>query len=214
MTVKALVILCGISMISCVSFGSDAGDLGTLVVWMTGSFSSEHQASADSSYYDIRLEMVEIWTERPDGRWLYVEQAAAGHLDRPYRQRVYHVTEIEPGRYGSEVYSIPDPLRFAGAWKHDSPLSRLTPDSLEIRDGCRVELTMEADDTFAGGTVGTGCASKLRGASYATSEVRVGRDRIESWDRGFDETGTHVWGAESGPYLFLRKESPEKENSD
>ena len=29
-------------------------------------------------------------------------------------------------------------------------------------------------------------------------------DRLLSWDRGFDAAGKQVWGAEKGPYEFLR----------
>jgi len=32
--------------------------------------------------------MVQIWEERTDGYWLYVEQAIAGYQDKPYRQRI------------------------------------------------------------------------------------------------------------------------------
>ena len=71
---------------------------GMLAEWMSGSFSSAAQAADDpENYFDIRLEMVPIWSERSDGPWLYVEQAAASALDRPYRQRVYHLVETEDG---------------------------------------------------------------------------------------------------------------------
>jgi hypothetical protein len=59
---------------------------------MTGSFSSQEQAAADTSRYDIRLEMAPIWTDHPNGKWFYVEQAVAWSLEKPYRQRVYHFT--------------------------------------------------------------------------------------------------------------------------
>jgi hypothetical protein len=186
-----------------------AGDLEVLTRWMTGSFDSSEQASKDEAYFDIRLEMVPIWTEREDGPWLYVEQASAENLERPYRQRVYRLRAMEDGTFHSEVYSIPDPLRFAGHWKKDGPLSELTPDDLELREGCTVILRREKK-LFAGGTEGSGCSSTLRGASYATSEVVVGRDRIESWDRGFSAAKDQVWGAEKGPYIFRRSTGKEK----
>jgi hypothetical protein len=44
-----------------------------LAQWMSGSFSSAAQAAEDSAYYDIRLEMAPIWTDRDDAVWLYVE---------------------------------------------------------------------------------------------------------------------------------------------
>ena len=181
-------------------------DLATLIRWMTGSFSSVAQAEADDRYRDIRLEMVPIWTDRDDGSWLYVEQAAAAALDRPYRQRVYRVSEAEDGLFTSEVFSLPDPAALAGAFRDPARLDALEPGDLSLREGCAVVLRIRKDGIFAGSTVGEGCASTLRGATYATSIVTVGPEGIESWDRGFDAEGNQVWGAEAGPYSFQRTE--------
>ena len=172
--------------------------------WLTGSFSSAAQAAADTNYLDIRLEMSPVWTTREDGHWLYVEQAVAGHLDRPYRQRVYHVLGVGDTLVVSTVFSLPNPLRFAGDWADQSPLEAISPDSLLEREGCAVYLRMTGEGAFAGGTVGSECVSNLRGASYATSTIVLTPDRLESWDRGFDSDGDHVWGAEGGPYVFDR----------
>ena len=188
-----------------VSAAPDDG-LATLVRWMTGSFSSALQAEADERYRDIRLEMVPIWRDRDDGTWLYVGQAAAAALDRPYRQRVYRVTEPEEGRFTSEVFVLPDPAALAGAFRDPARLDALGPGDLSLREGCTVALRREEDGTFAGSTVGEACPSSLRGATYATSIVTVGPEGIESWDRGFDADGNQVWGAEAGPYSFQRTE--------
>lgn len=182
-----------------------ASDLDTLTAWMSGSFSSSAQAAADTNYFDIRLRMAPIWTDRQDGRWLYVEQAAAGALDRPYRQRVYRVTAGADGVFRSEVYALPGPKRFAGAWRQRQPLRTLTPDSLLVREGCAVILRRVAGDRFAGGTDGRSCGSDLRGAAYATSEVVIGPETIESWDRGFAADQSQVWGATAGGYVFRRE---------
>jgi hypothetical protein len=183
--------------------GPDLSGLEVLTSWMAGSFSSQEQAEADTNYLHIRLEMVPIWRHRSDGRWLYVEQAVAGREERPYRQRVYHLTEM-PGGVRSEVREIPEPLRFAGAWKMLLPLASLTPDSLSIREGCAVILTRVAPDAFEGSTVDQQCVSDLRGASYATSVVRITKDRLTSWDRGYAEDGSQIWGATEGPYIFKK----------
>jgi hypothetical protein len=183
---------------------ADEPDAATLVSWMTGSFSSAAQAAADSAYYDIRLEMAPIWTERDDALWLYVEQAVAGMTDRPYRQRVYRVSQGPDGVFASAVYTLPDPAQLVGAWRQDQPLEGLTPEDLELREGCTVFLRYDGEGRFSGGTEGDGCLSGLRGAAYATSEVTVGPGLIESWDRGFDAEGNQVWGAEKGAYVFLR----------
>jgi len=181
------------------------GDLAQLTCWLTGSFSSRAQSEADSAFYDIRLEMHRIWPERQDGNWLYVEQAVADQRDRPYRQRVYHLTPLDDGAFESAVFTLPDPARFVCAGKLSGPaLGSLTPDSLTIRQGCAIVLRRVDEASFAGSTQDQDCGSSLRGASYATSEVIVRVDRLISWDRGFDAEGVQVWGAEKGGYVFDR----------
>ncbi|MCB0727854.1 MAG: chromophore lyase CpcT/CpeT [Ignavibacteriae bacterium] len=179
-------------------------DSESLLSLMEGSFSSEEQAKNDSDYYDIRLHMKRIWPEMSSAHWLYVEQSVAGSEDKPYRQRVYRISNTVEGRFESEVYTMNDPLRFAGAWKEENPLSELTPDSLTLRDGCTVTLTMMEYGVYEGSTTGDNCESDLRGAKYATSEVKITEDGIISWDRGFDAEGKQVWGAKKGGYIFLR----------
>ncbi|MDP2360959.1 MAG: chromophore lyase CpcT/CpeT [bacterium] len=174
--------------------------------WLTGSFSSARQAAADSDYYDIRLRMVPIWKEREDGPWLYVEQAMAQAQDQPYRQRVYRLRQESPTTFVSEVWQLPAPeRRFAGAWRNDSLLAGLDPSALEERAGCAVHLTWHpGQGVYAGGTQGEGCASTLRGAAYATSEVSITGEGLGTWDRGYDEEGRQAWGAHKGGYDFRR----------
>ena len=172
---------------------------------MTGSFSSAAQAAADADYFDIRLEMVQIWNERTDARWLYVEQAAATALDRPYRQRVYRVSLRDDGAVVSAVYELPgDALDYAGAWREPQRFTAFGPDALVLREGCEVVLKPADGASWSGSTVEQRCTSTLRGATYATSEVTVTADGIESWDRGYSADGEQVWGAEKGAYIFVR----------
>ena len=181
-------------------------DIGALVGWMSGSFSSAQQTEEDAEYFDIRLEMVPIWTVRSDALWLYVEQAAADALDRPYRQRVYRLTHSPEGVFESAVYELSEPAAFVGAWRSPDLLDALSPGDLRLKPGCSVYLARVSETVFSGSTKGTSCLSTLRGAAYATSEVEVRADRMESWDRGFDAGGRQVWGAEKGPYVFRRVE--------
>jgi CpeT protein len=183
---------------------ASSGDLAKLVTWMAGSFSSLEQAESDTNFFDVRLEMIPIWTHRTDGYWLYVEQAAAGSLEHPYRQRVYHIAEIAAGTFESKVFTIPEPLRYAGCWKEEEPLSGLAPDSLSEKVGCAVILHSTGDTAFVGGTVLKECPSTHGSAVYAVSEVAVMSDRLISWDRGYDATGNQVWGARMGGYVFKK----------
>ncbi len=170
---------------------------------LTGSFSSAAQAAADDAFFDIRLHMAPIWTSRDDGPWLYVEQAVATAQDQPYRQRVYHLREVEPGLFESAVYTLPDPEGAIGAWRAPERLDGVALSDLEPRTGCAI-LMRRHGAAFVGSTLGTLCPSDLRGARYATSEVRVTPDGLVSWDRGFDAAGTQVWGARTGGYVFDR----------
>lgn len=181
-------------------------ELRELAGWMTGSFSSQAQAETHPDhFYDIRLVMTPIWTHRDDGPWLYVEQAAADSLDRPYRQRVYRLRRAADRSVHSEVFTLPgDPLEHAGDWRLERPLADLAPIDLELRQGCDIVLQRINNDTYAGSTRGEECPSQLRGASYATSDVVITPAQLLSWDRGYDANDEQVWGAEAGPYAFLK----------
>lgn len=178
--------------------------LADLTGFMTGSFSSAQQAVSDSEFFDIRLEMWPIWLYRSDAHWLYVEQAAASHLSRPYRQRVYRVYQTDDTTFISEVYEIPEPERFSNQWREDMPLAELTADSLIARPGCAIILHPEGDSVFVGSTVDAQCTSDHNDASWATSEVRIAKDYLFSWDRGWGADSLQVWGAVTGGYIFKK----------
>ncbi len=172
--------------------------------WLSGSFSSGPQSREDPRFREITLEVVPIWTGRDDGPWLYVEQAAATSPALPYRQRIYQLLADGDGVL-SLVYELPgDPLLFAGAWRTPARFDALLPDLLLARDGCGVRLRQAGPNRLTGGTEGTGCRSSLRGATYATSEVTLTPQWMETLDRGFDANGVQVWGSEHGPYRFER----------
>lgn len=182
-----------------------ARQLAELQDCMCGDFDNHEQYLADSRFFLIKLHVAPIWTGRSDGPWLYVEQAAADKPDRPYRQRIYHLRSVGKGRAESTIYAFrEDPLQYAGAWKNPSMLANVTPDLLRRREGCTVHLTRQPDASWTGGTSGSGCASDIRGATYATTEVAVFADTLRSWDRGFDHDGKQVWGSTAGPYVFRK----------
>lgn len=193
-----------IALLVCLSIGTATGqstkNVKTLAAWMMGHFSSEAQAKADSAFFNIHLTVTPIWSQRADGFWLYVEQAAAESLDKPYRQRVYHLSE-QKGILQSVIYTLPKPLRFA---RKPALVEALSRDSLSTRVGCEVVIARKNKKTFTGSTVDKNCTSDLRGAAYATTEVTITKDQLLSWDRGYDATGKQVWGAVKSGYVFKR----------
>jgi len=174
--------------------------LSTLFAMMQGSFNSETQAKADSTYYNISLHMYPIWKDK--GNWLYVEQALNSSQDKPYRQRVYEVKIYNDSLFTSNIYTIPNDSLWIGKWKTPEDFSALNPKDLSLREGCSVLLKQVAEGQFKGETGEKSCASSLRGAAFATSEVEMCKGKIVSWDRGFDLEGNHIWGAEKGGYVF------------
>lgn len=180
-------------------------DLLELKNRMEGAFNSEMQAKVDSDYYNIHLHMVQIWKKDKDGYWLYVEQAVAAALKKPYRQRIYHVYRQDEATLVSKVYEMNSALRFAGAYANTDLLSSLTKDSLIDRQGCAIYLHKDKDGNFSGSTPGKDCLSSLRGSTYATSEVVIYADKLVSWDRGWDKEDKQVWGAEKGGYQFIKQ---------
>ena len=179
-------------------------DLKLLSGYMAGTYSSEEQHLKDTAdYFDIRLEIIPIWKNRTDGYWFYVEQAVAQSIDKPYRQRVYHLTELNSGKFSSVVYTMNDPSRFT----HQAELLEklLSPDSLIEREGCAVILMKDGKDKFVGSTEDKKCPSERSGATYAVSEVTIYPNELHSWDRGFDGEDKQVWGATKGGYIFIKK---------
>lgn len=183
---------------------NNKSDLSLLVSYMQGSFSSEEQSKSDTNFFDIRLQMKQMWKERSDAIWIYVEQAVSSKLEKPYRQRVYKVLQLPDGTFESAVFTFPEPLKYAGDWKKDNPLESLTPSDLIQRNGCSVFLSKNEDGSFSGSTKGMGCESDLRNAKYATSEVIINAKGMTSWDRGFNEKDEQVWGATKGGYIFKK----------
>ncbi len=173
-----------------------------LYTLMQGSFNSEAQAKQDSTYFNISLHMYPIWKEK--GYWLYVEQALNARQDKPYRQRIYEVKQLNDSVVSSTIYTLPNDSLYIGKWKDPDFFNSIPIDSLQLRKGCDVYLSKTKNNTFTGATKPESCQSSLRGASYATSEVTVYKDKIISWDRGFDSEGKQVWGATKQGYIFLK----------
>jgi hypothetical protein len=135
---------------------------------------------------------------------LYLEQALVSTPDKPYRQRFYRIEETADGGVVSRVFEPKEPVAVSGKWRDPSDLALYGAGDVVERIGCAVRLKKTAEG-WEGGTEGTSCPSALSGARYATSRVKVGPERMESWDRGYDLEDRQVWGAKEGPYVFERR---------
>ena len=178
-------------------------NLNELFELMQGSFNSEKQALADSTYYNISLHMYPIWEDK--GKFLYVEQALNNGKSKPYRQRIYEVTQLDENTFSSAIYTITNDSLWIGKWKTPKAFDQLSLEDINKKDGCEVILKRLKPNHYKGNTGIKTCSSSLYGASYATSEVEIFKNKIISWDRGFDTDGKHIWGAEKGGYIFTKE---------
>lgn len=171
---------------------------------LIGRYDSSAQAAKDPAFKTIHLAICPALAPDLGDRVLYVEQAAAEALDKPYRQRLYVLEDRGPGEAASRVFELKEPASAVGLCQRGGS-ARFERAQVEERQGCEVGLRQAAPRSFVGSTRGKQCTSSLRGASYATSEVRLVENGLTSWDRGFDSSDTQVWGATSGPYVFVRQ---------
>jgi len=174
--------------------------LKDLFSMMQGSFNSQLQSEIDSTYFNISLHMYPIWKEK--GNYLYVEQALTTKQNKPYRQRVYEVTQLNDSMFSSAIYTIENDSLWIGKWKTPDAFDALPMEQISKKEGCQVVLKRINSEYFKGETGEKTCESTLYGASYATSEVEILSDKIISWDRGFNDKDEHIWGAEKGGYIF------------
>jgi hypothetical protein len=149
--------------------------------------------------------MYPIWEDR--GNYLYVEQALNNRQNKPYRQRIYRLEQVDALTFKSHIYKIPSDSLWIGKWKTPEAFDMLKKEDLTHLDGCEVVLKKLEKDYFKGATRDSSCKSTLYGASYAQSEVDITLGQVISWDRGFDVNGNHIWGAEKGGYIFQKIES-------
>ncbi len=171
---------------------------------LIGEFSSKEQSLQDTTYLNIHLSMSRIWDEDKSAIWLYVEQAMDAKREKPYRQRVYKLNHPRKDIFTSEIYTLKNQERFIGLQNDPTKRTMITPDMIELKDGCTVTMN-KSIGIYIGGTDADKCPSDLRGASYATTKIILKENMLESWDQGFDKNGVQVWGAIKGGYIFVRE---------
>ncbi|MEL6346641.1 MAG: chromophore lyase CpcT/CpeT [Myxococcota bacterium] len=176
---------------------------------LRGRFDSLAQSKTDPTYFAIQLETCRATVPELGDDVLYVEQASMDTLQAPYRQRVYVIEEIDETTARSRIFEIRGEDGFIGACAN-APVTGLSASALVEKPGCAVEMTWDGK-TFSGGTLGTDCETDINGAAYATSEITIDADTLESWDRGFFDDDTQAWGAVDGPYIFDRQTALEDE---
>ncbi|MDQ3232794.1 MAG: chromophore lyase CpcT/CpeT [Pseudobdellovibrionaceae bacterium] len=184
--------------------GEDAS-IEEAATWLTGTFNNNEQAAADNRFVSVTLKSCQVQLNglesQERGIALHVEQAVNYNINRPYRVRLYWITEAG-NNVESRVYRYTDESTLIGLCLKPGD-ERVIEAKLLATSDCSVFLGKE-NGFYSGGTPKKGCPSSFGGATSTSSEVTLGPTRIDSWDRGFDAAGLQVWGSEAGPYKFRR----------
>lgn len=175
-------------------------ELEELVTIMAGNYSSSRQAGRDTTYSDYTRRLVPIWSER-EGYWLYSEQSLSDSLENPLNQYIYRLSRENDSLLRSDVYTFPNAEIWIGKWEAPEFFDRLLLETIALRRGCEV-IFQKVDDKFVGKTVGKNCPNDLLGAVYTTTEIEISKNRMISWERGFNENDSLMWGSQKGGYVF------------
>lgn len=167
---------------------------------LRGTLSSSAQAAENDDFRPIQLQSCDVAAPGLGSTVLYVEQAVETALDKPYRQRLYVLEEVDEATVRSNIYTLDDPASFVGLCTRGERRF-VHPSEAALKEGCSVDMVL-SDGVFRGETGPKSCPSSLRGASFASVAVTVSADGLDSLDRGWDADGNQVWGSESGPYQF------------
>jgi CpeT/CpcT family (DUF1001) len=186
------------------NFMSASEILTRLAPLMAGEFDNKPQAIEQPIWF-VHLR---LWYRplpmRLDGKVaLFAEQANALQTDRPYRQRVAVLQEVE-GVAQVQYWGFKQPDRFLGAGANPGLLAGLSLEDLEELPGCVLTVTEQNGKFKAELEPGKRCCFQYDGA---TRQVILGFEvspgRFWSYDRGVDpETGKGLWGALMGAYEF------------
>lgn len=192
--------------ISSISQQKNNSDVDRLVKYMSGKYDSSRQAQNYDQYKNMQLVMIPIWKDK-DVHWLYVEQTTTSNPNKPNLQGLYKISASNDNAIISQVYELKEPEKFIGKWKNPSFFDQITMDDITLREGCAIYLKKEAKGFFKGSTKDKACSSNLSDASYATSIIEISPEMLVFKNKGFDNNGSQVLGAEAGTYNFIKKES-------
>lgn len=173
-----------------------------VVSHLVGVMDTTAQATNNPKAPSVRMTTCEVEIEEtPNTVYLYQEQALTKKLDRPYRQRVLNIKPRDDGQtIISESFKIVNPEALIGLCNQPQTERKLSLEALE-KSVCTVFLKPK-DNGYIGETPPKGCPANVRGAVAITNTIVLHETGMDTWDRGLDENGNQVWGAEDDPYQY------------
>lgn len=176
-------------------------ELEQLVAMMTGSYSSEQQAKLDTNFREHMLHIYPIWPDK-EGKWMYAEFADTENQEEPYKQHIYKISRDKDSILKKNIFTIPNANIWVCKWQNPKFFDRLLPESITLKEGCTHIFHKTEEASFKGKTNEKNCPSSLKGAAYTISEIEISEKKIISWERGFNDQDSLVWGSKQIGYEF------------
>lgn len=175
----------------------------TVAAHLTRTMDTTAQAATNSDFVGVQMTTCPIQVmaaaATTSAIYLYQEQALTERIGTPYRQRFLQIALSDDGnRVESRTFKPDTPEDWTGFCQRSD--RTITPDNLGPLV-CIVSLRPSALG-YVGSTSPAGCPVNLRGAVRLTNTIVLHRDGMDTWDRGFNESGDQVWGAQTEPYQY------------
>ncbi|MDY7020774.1 MAG: chromophore lyase CpcT/CpeT [Cyanobacteriota bacterium] len=184
-----------------------------VVKYLTGVMDTTAQAEAIPGMPKVRMTTcvvkvpdAEEMTQRSPSIFLYQEQAITKTLNQPYRQRFLQISPSADGEKVESATFVPrNKLALVGFCRQ--PLSERLVNVEDLGDyRCSVFLKRSGSE-YIGQTQLEGCPANFKGVVTVTNKIILNADGMETFDRGYDQKGNQVWGAENRPYHYQRVKS-------
>jgi hypothetical protein len=181
--------------------------------YLTGVMETSAQAEASPGSPSVRMTacVVEVAdakeiTQRSPSIFLYQEQAMTDKLYKPYRQRFLQISpSADSQKVESATFIPPKPEAWANLCNKPQSERQVTVKDIgEYR--CSVFLEL-AGSRYIGKTQPDGCPVNYRGAVKVTNSITLDAESMDTLDRGYDQEGNQIWGAENQPYQYRRIKS-------
>jgi hypothetical protein len=183
-------------------------NLNRLATFLAGEFSNKVQAIGDPAWY-VHLR---LW-HRPvthlntalEGIILFAEQANVINIDKPYRQRLLCIQEIN-SQIQVKYYAFKQPGLWIGAGANSERLQNMQVSDLEFLPGCTLPVT-ELDGKYSAQlpTDAKCCFMYNNQERQVILGFESTVDQFWSYDRGIDpETKAAIWGAIAGAYHYQK----------
>jgi hypothetical protein len=170
---------------------------------LEGVMDTSAQAAANPDKANVRMTTCRIQLTEPKSNsvYLYQEQALAENLTAPYRQRFL---EIAPSDRLKEVSSVSYKPYTPEMWRGfcDRPEEERVVEVRDLGESVCSVFLKPLVSTYVGTTQPGGCPSNYRGATTITNKIILHDEGMDTWDRGFDDKGHQVWGAEESGYEY------------